>query len=104
MNLMHNPEFRSISPNEHIPKDTLVWIEDTGLQNETRIFGPFIVLDGWGPQWFNKVQAPGPVGEVQLLDSETGTINAVSYGSFLFETYYVINEETQCIDAKISQQ
>ena len=93
MNLMHNPEFRSISPNEHIPKDTLVWIENTGLQNETRIFGPFIVLDGWGPQWFDKESAPED-GKVQLLDSETGTVNIVNYGSFLFETYYVINKET----------
>lgn len=103
MRIHKNPDFRSISPNEFIPEGTLVWIELNNLQNETFVEGPFVIEDGWGPIWFgspNQNKMPNKEG-VKLVSTITGDVTFVTWSSFLFSTYYVMNEERLCTDAEI---
>ena len=105
MQLNNNPDFRSISPNEFIEEGTLVWTEMSRHNNDTVIEGPHVIQEGWGPIWFgppngNKMET---TSNVKLISTVTGIEEIVTWGSFLFTTYYVMNEERLCTDAETKQ-
>ena len=100
--LRNNKDFRSITPNEFVPEGTLVWLERNNVRNDTIVEGPFIIEEGWGPIWFgspngNKRQSKD---RVKILSTVTGSVEDVTWGSFLFTTYYVMNEEKLCTDVE----
>ena len=103
MKLNNNPQFRSISPNEFIEEGTLVWLERNKHNNESTVEGPHIIQDGWGPIWFGSPNGNkrDSSNKVKLISTLTGFVEDVTWGSFLFTTYYVMNEEKLCIDAEI---
>ena len=100
--LNKNKDFRSISPNEYIEEGTLVWIERNGHYQGVTFMGPYILEEGWGPLWFGSPNENKPKSKscVKLVDTVTGDIDIVTWRSFLFTTYYVLNEEKTCIDAE----
>ena len=106
MRLHSNPDFRSISPNESVKKGTLVWLERTescpvGTGFLHKVQGPFVITDGWGPSWFGSTKSNNPSKDyVKLVSTNTGYEHYVTFGSFLYETYYIIDEEKLCIDAE----
>ena len=80
-----------------------MWIERNKHNNESTVEGPYIVEDGWSPIWFgppngNKMHANN---KVKLVSTITGLVEDVTWRSFLFTTYYVMNEEKLCIDVEI---
>lgn len=102
MKLHGNPSFRSVTPNEFVPEGTLVWCERNRHNNEPIIEGPFVIEEGWGPIWFgppngNKRHSNN---KVKLISTITGGVEDVTWGSFLFTTYYVMNEEKLCTDVE----
>lgn len=100
MQLNNNPDFRSISPNEFVEGGTLVWSERSSHNNEPIIEGPHVILEGWGPIWFGSPNGNkrNSDNRVRLVSTVTGAVEDVTWGSFLFTTYYVMNEEKLCID------
>ena len=103
MKLAGNKDFRCITPNEFVPEGTLVWSERNTHNNESIVEGPYVIEEGWGPIWFgspngNKREAKD---RVRLVSTITGDVEDVTWGSFLFTTYYVMNEERLCTDAEI---
>lgn len=103
MQLNNNPNFRSITPNEYVPGGTLVWTERSSHGNEPIVEGPFIIHEGWGPIWFGSANGNkrDTSQRVELIDPNGGDIEHVTWGSFLFTSFYVINEEESCIDVEI---
>ena len=102
MKLNNNLNFRSITPNEYIEEGTLVWVERNRHNNDSVVHGPYVIEDGWGPIWFgppngNKMHSKF---KVKLVSTITGLVEDVTWGSFLFTTYYVMNEERLCIDVE----
>ena len=99
--LKHNDDFRSISPNEFIEEGNLVWIERfKDAYYNVEVVGPFVIEDGWGPVWFGSPNQNSPDQDhVRLVSTITGATRRVTYGSFLNETFYVMNEEKLCTDA-----
>ena len=102
MRLHRNPDFRSITPNEFIEEGTLVWVERNRHNNDRVVQGPFIIEEGWGPIWFgppnaNKMHTNN---KVRLVSTITGIVEDVTWGSFLFTTYYVMREEKLCTDVE----
>jgi len=102
MKLNNNPDFRSITPNEFIEEGTLVWIERNSHTGDVVEEGPHIIEGGWGPIWFgspngNKMRTNS---KVKLISTVNGHLEEVTWGSFLFTTYYVMNEEKLCIDVE----
>ena len=105
MSLRENKNFRSITPNEWIQKGQLIWIEKTEVCNiqgyVTTVEGPFICAEGWGPMFFGHPSRNNPDRDyVNLISTINGEEHRVAYGSFLYQTYYIINEEESCIDAE----
>ena len=102
MRLMGNKDFRSITPTEFIPEGTLVWSEREGA-NATVVEGPFVIEEGWGPIWFGSPNGNKrtPKEKVRIVSTITGDVEDVTWGSFLFTTYYVMNEERLCTDAEM---
>ena len=102
MKLRDNQDFRSITPNEFIEEGTLVWKERTSHSNEPIIEGPSIIQEGWGPIWFGSPNGNkrDSNNKVKLVSTITGLVEDVTWGSFLFTTYYVMNEERLCTDAE----
>lgn len=88
--------FRSISPNEYIEPLTLVWIESTEPCTTRGVItlqkGPYVILEGWGPDWFGSIgtSSGSSMSSVELLCTETGLSHYVTHRSFLFESYYII--------------
>ena len=103
MQLNNNPNFRSITPNEFIEEGTLVWTERNRHNNSSVVQGPYIVEQGWGPLWFGDASRnkSNQHNKVRLMSTHTGFVEEVTWGSFLFTTYYVMTEEKLCIDAEI---
>ena len=102
---MHNSNFRSVTPNEYFGNSTLVWIERTQLcaiqGTVTEVEGPFFVEEGWGPRWFGPANQNAPNKDyVRLVSTITGETRRVTYGSFLHQTFYVMNEEKLCTDVE----
>ena len=103
MQLNGNPEFRSITPNEYVPGGTLIWSERNSHNgNDHIVEGPFIIHEGWGPIWFGSANGNkrDTTQRVELIDPDGGAVQHVTWGSFLFATFYVINEEESCTDAE----
>ena len=103
MSLRENKNFRSITPNEYIKENTLVWIErfkDSFYNVEVE--GPYVIDGGWGPSWFGSKNTNNlrPKDFVTLISTVTGECRRVTHRNFLAETYYVINEEMLCIDVE----
>jgi len=101
--LRYNEDFRSITPNEYIEEDTLLWVErEVDAYYNVEVEGPFVIQNGWGPIWFGPKNCnnPQPKGYVQIVSTITGESRRVTHGNFLFETYYVMNEERLCTDAE----
>ena len=99
--LMHNDDFRSISPNEFIEEGNLVWIERfKDAYYNIEIEGPFVIEEGWGPVWFGpkNMNKPRPKGFVKLVSTVNGEVRHVTHGHFLSETFYIMNEEKLCTD------
>ena len=87
-------KFRSLSPNEYIEEGTLIWMERNSNVNNAPIFtGPYILESGWGPVWFGSPNENKPESKsrVKLIDTINGDINVVTWRSFLFTTYYIID-------------
>ena len=100
--LRFNDDFRSISPTEFIEEGNLVWIErfSDGYYN-VEVVGPFIIENGWGPVWFGSPNQNSPDQDhVRLVSTITGNVRRVTYGSFLNETFYIMNEERLCTDVE----
>ena len=95
MLLNNNPNFRSITPNEYIEKGTLVWLERNRHTGTPIVQGPYIIEGGWGPEWFGGEikDKKNQHNKVRLLSTVTGFVEDVTWGSFLFTTYYVMNEK-----------
>ena len=102
MFLKNNLDFRSVTPTEFLPEDTLVWSERfVDAYYNTAIEGPFIVEEGWGPVWFGSPNQNKPDSNyVSLVSTITGEVWQVTYGTFLNTTFYVMNEERLCIDVE----
>lgn len=102
MRLNNNINFRSITPNEFIEEGTLVWIERNSHNNDVIVDGPYFVEGGWGPIWFGSPNGNkrNSDNKVKLVSTITGLVEDVTWGSFLFTTYYVMNEEKLCIDVE----
>ena len=102
MNLRDNPDFRSITPNEFIEEGTLVWKERNRHNNDPIVEGPSVIQEGWGPIWFGSPNGNkrDSNNKVKLVSTITGLVEDVTWGSFLFTTYYVMNEERLCTDAE----
>ena len=100
--LRFNDDFRSITPNEFIEEGNLVWIERfKDAYYNVEVLGPFVIEDGWGPVWFGSPNQNSPDQDhVRLVSTITGDIRRVTYGSFLNETFYVMNEEKLCTDVE----
>ena len=92
--LYGNSNFWSISPNEFIASNTLVWVESTEEVFDGYKFnvdGPFILVDDWKPgsttnnehktRWRQK-----------LLCTATGRLLFVTQESFLSQTYYILKK------------
>lgn len=101
--LMHNDDFRSISPNEFIEEGTLVWVERfIDAHYNVEIEGPYIIEEGWGPIWFGSPNQNSPDSDfVKLISTINGEVRKINYGSFLASTFYVMNEERLCTDVEI---
>ena len=101
MKLNNNKDFRSVTPTEFLPEGTLVWSERDGPDNII-IEGPYVIEEGWGPIWFGSPNRnkPQTKGRVKLISTVTGHVENVTWGSFLFTTYYVMNEERLCTDVE----
>ena len=102
MKLNNNTDFRSITPNEFIEEGTLVWIERNTHTGDVIEDGPHVIEEGWGPIWFgspngNKRHSNN---KVKLVSTITGLVEDVTWASFLFTTYYVMNEEKLCTDVE----
>ena len=103
MKLMSNKDFRSITPNEFVEKGTLVWMERTMLRTgEPYVIGPYVLESDWGPIYFGHANQNNPKikSKVKLLSTIDGDVEFVSHRSFLFTTYYIINEEKLCTDVE----
>ena len=102
VSLRNNNYFRSITPTEYIPEGNLIWIESFKDAYYTiQVEGPFVIEEGWGPIWFGAPNQNKPDHDyVRLVSTVSGEIRRVCYGSFLHETYYVMNEEKLCIDVE----
>jgi hypothetical protein len=100
--LSENRVFRSISPNEYVKMGDLVWIETTDqITFDSKVEGPYFIADGWGPEWFGSPhQNSKKCGFVLLQSAEARYDHYVTHGSFLNNTYYVMNEEKLCTDAE----
>ena len=99
--LRDNEDFRSITPNEYIPKGNLVWIERfIDVNYNIEIDGPYVIKEGWGPDWFGpkNMNNPRPDKVVRLVSTITGESRRVTHGHFLSETFYVMNEARLCTD------
>lgn len=94
MQLNNNPDFRSITPNEYVPGGTLVWTERNTHNNGLIIEGPFIIHEGWGPIWFGSANANKreTTQRVELIDTDGGDVQYVTWGSFLFTSFYILKE------------
>ena len=103
MQLKGNQDFRSITPTEYIPEGNLVWVEQNHeVYFDIEVEGPFVIEEGWGPIWFGTANQNKPDQDyVKLVSTVTGEIRRVTYGSFLHQTFYIINEEKLCTDAEI---
>jgi len=101
--LNNNKDFRSISPNELIEGGTLVWLERNDHWNGTLILGPYIIEDGWGPIWFGSPNGnkPKSTSGVKIASTVSRDTEIVTWRSFLYTTYYVMNEEKLCTDVAI---
>ena len=104
--LHKNKDFRSISPNEFVPAGTLVWTEISSHGNEPIVEGPYVIEEGWGPIWFGSPNGNSREAKyrVKLVSTITGDVENVTWGCFLFTTYYVMNEERLCTDVEINQE
>ena len=102
MNLRDNKDFRSITPNEFVPEGTLVWLERSQHNNDSIVEGPFVIEEGWGPIWFGSPNGNkrDSNNRVKLVSTITGLVEDVTWGSFLFTSYYVMNEEKLCTDVE----
>ena len=102
MKFRGNKDFRSITPNEFITKGTLVWMERTMLRTgEPYIIGPYVLESDWSPDLFGPAnQSTKTKSKVKLLSTIDGDVEFVSWRSFLFTTYFVMNEEKLCIDVE----
>ena len=103
ISMINNKDFRNISPNEYIEEGTLVWTERNTLRTgEIVVAGPYVVENGWGPIFFGSPNENKPQtnSKVKLICTNTGDIESVSWRSFLFTTFYVINEERLCTDVE----
>ena len=102
MQLNNNPNFRSITPNEFVEEGTLVWIERNSHSGDVVEEGPHFIENGWGPIWFGSPNGNkrDTTDKVKLVSTITGLVEDVTWGSFLFTTYYVMNEEKSCIDVE----
>ena len=101
--LKYNDNFRYLSPNEHAEAGTLVWIERfKDAYYNVEVVGPFVIQEGWGPQWFgDKNEIKGASKKrVSIGCTHTGRTYRVTHANFLNECYYVINEEKVCIDVE----
>jgi len=104
--LHKNKDFRSISPNECLPEGTLVWTERSQHNNEPIVEGPYVIEEGWGPIWFGSPNGNkrNSRNRVKLVSTITGFVEDVTWASFLFTTYYVMNEERLCTDVETNQK
>ena len=102
MKLRKNIKFRSISPNEYVKKGGLVWIETTDrITMDSIVNGPYFIVEGWGPAWFGSPnQNKKERGFALLCSTDKAYDHYVTHESFLNNTYYTINEETQCTDVE----
>lgn len=100
--LMHNDDFRSITPNEFIEEGTLVWIERfKDAYYNVEIEGPYVIEEGWGPIWFGSPNQNSPKADyVKLISTINGEVRKITYGSFLASSFYVMNEERLCTDVE----
>ena len=98
MRLMGNSNFVTIDHTDWLEENQLIWIERTDscpIQGYiTKVKGPFVVINGWGPMFFGHPSRNNPDKHyVKLICTNTGEERRVTYGSFLHETYYVISED-----------
>ena len=102
MKLTGNENFRSITPNEFVPEGTLVWSERNRYDNEPVVEGPYVIEEGWGPIWFGSPNGNKSDSNncVRIVSTVTGYVENITWASFLFTTYYVINEEKLCTDVE----
>lgn len=102
MKLHNTQDFRSISPNEYIEEGTLVWLHRNDHFNGEVVLGPYVIEDGWGPIWFGSPNEnkPSSTSGVKISSTISRDTEIVTWRSFLFTTYYVMNEEKLCIDAE----
>tara|TARA_R110001599_G_scaffold234783_1_gene433964 strand:- start:161 stop:499 length:339 start_codon:yes stop_codon:yes gene_type:complete len=100
---LRSKDFRSISPNEYIEENTLVWVQRNDHFNEEIVEGPFVIESGWGPLWFGSPNENKPKSKsgVKLISTVSNDEEIVTWRSFLFTTYYVINEGKLCIDVEM---
>ena len=104
ISITNNRDFRTITADEFIEEGTLVWVERNILRTgELQVTGPFVIESGWGPIYFGSPNQnkPNSKNKVKLLNTITGDVEFVSWRSFLFTTYYVMNEERLCTDVEI---
>lgn len=97
---LRSKDFRSISPNEYIEENTLVWVERNDHFNGEIIEGPFVIESGWGPLWFGPPNEKKPKSSVKLISTVSNDEEIVTWRSFLFTTYYVMDEEKLCTDVE----
>ena len=94
----------SLGAKDQVPAGTLVWtnVED-GFGTLLSVAGPYILLNDWN----GNTLIDDHIDNVpQLLNTETGDVEYVSYNSLLFTCYFIASQEhnkkgnKKCINAK----
>jgi hypothetical protein len=81
----------SLDAKDQVSAGTLVWtnVED-GYGTLLSVTGPYILLNDWNGSTLIEEQIDNVP---QLLNTETGDIEYVSYNSLLFTCYFIASQE-----------